>query len=357
MQLQPDLASGRLRVWYNAGYSETGNAIALVNGSGQFTTIASHSRQTSPMLVAADHADIEPSFDRSTPAGADAYTDWCLDFVVANRVQLFVVQRGRSAIARRLGEFAQAGCKALVTADADTLETIENKAQFYRICAAAGLPTPLAISVQDAAGFDAAHAVITGAGHAACIKPPRGVFGSGYFKLDDTRPAFDRLMSIDDRVLPTWLVRAAIAERGSIPDLLVMQHLPGTEWSVDCLCDQGRILAGFVRAKSANSQAISHDEALMALAGAVAAQFNLSNVVNIQFKSATPGTGSPHVLEINPRMSGGCAAGALAGINLPVLQLLHAAGRALPARRADAVMVTSASAMIKIEPAAAAADA
>ncbi|WP_353216981.1 ATP-grasp domain-containing protein, partial [Sandarakinorhabdus sp.] len=240
-QPQSDPASGRLRVWYNAGYSETGNAIALVNQSGRFTTIASHSRGSSPMLVAADHAQLEPSFDRSTPAGAAAYTDWCLDFAAANRIDLFVVQRGRSAIARRLDEFAAIGTKALVTADADTLEKIENKAQFYTICAAAGLPTPLAISVHDAASFDAALDVVTGAGHAACIKPPRGVFGSGYFKLDDERPAFDRLMSIDDRVLPAWMVRAAIADSGSIPDLLVMQYLPGTEWSVDCLCDHGRI--------------------------------------------------------------------------------------------------------------------
>ncbi len=126
---------------------------------------------------------------------------------------------------------------------------------------------------------------------------------------------------------------------------------------MDCLCDHGRIVAGFVRAKSANSQVISHDEALMALAAAVAAQFNLSNVVNIQFKSATPGTGSPHVLEINPRMSGGCAAGALAGVNLPLLQLLHAAGQQLPMQRAETVMVTSTSAMIRIAPDPAAGDA
>ncbi len=345
------MAETKPRVWYNAGYSETRNAIRLVNASGQFTTFASHDRGDSAMLTDADHAFLEPGFDRSTAAGDDAYVDWCLAFVRANAIEIFVVQRGRSAIARRRDDFAALGCKALLTADADTLERIEDKGSFYKACEAAGIPTPAAIAIDDLAGFDDALSQLSRAGMAACIKPPRGVFGSGYFRLDDQRSAFDQLMTIDNRSLPTWVVRQAIAERGGrIPELLVMQHLPGTEWSVDCLCDDGRILAGFVRAKRRHSQLISDDPLLMQLAAQVAGIFKVSNIVNIQFKSATPDGQSPHVLEINPRMSGGCAAGALAGVNLPLLQLMHAAGMTIdnPPPIIRPTVVTSASAMIPV---------
>jgi predicted ATP-grasp superfamily ATP-dependent carboligase len=136
---------------------------------------------------------------------------------------------------------------------------------------------------------------------------------------------FRQLMNIENRAIQTRVVREAIAEAGIIPDLLVMQHLPGTEWSVDCLCDRGRIIAGFVRTKRKHTQIIDANPQLMALAARVAAVFDLSNLVNIQFKSASPGDDDPHVLEINPRMSGGCAYGSLAGINLPFLQVLFAA--------------------------------
>jgi molybdopterin-guanine dinucleotide biosynthesis protein A len=138
-------------------------------------------------------------------------------------------------------------------------------------------------------------------------------------------------MHIDDRVILHEYMASAIAGAGTISPFLVMQHLPGTEWSVDCLCDNGGILAGFVRSKRKHSQLIDANPVLMNLAGRVAKQFKLSNLVNIQFKSASKEEDDPHILEINPRMSGGCSYGALAGVNLPWLQLLHASGQLTPA--------------------------
>ncbi|WP_439544896.1 ATP-grasp domain-containing protein [Sandarakinorhabdus sp.] len=320
-----------MHIWFNAGYSQTCDAILLIKAAAGAAPIsvnihASHARRDAPALAVADTMAIEPSHNRSTADGAAAYVDWCLQHVQQHRIDLFIVQRGRGAIAARRAEFEAIGCTPVLAADAKTLATIENKREFYDACTAAGLPTPVSIPVHDLAEFDTALGHLAALGHAACIKPPQGVFGTGYFQLDDATPLFRQLMQIDDRAIQTSVMRGAIAEMGRIPEMLVMQHLPGTEWSVDCLCDRGRIITGFVRAKRQHSQFIDANPLIMREAARIAALFNLSNLVNIQFKSAVHDADAPHILEINPRMSGGCGYGALAGINLPFLQILFAAG-------------------------------
>ena len=314
------------RIWYNHGYSQTRDALALLRrASNDLVLIASHAQILVPALLEADISAVEPVFDRSTLAGAELYADWCLDIAAAHRVELFVVQRGRGAIARRAADFARVGTRLILAADAETLEVLDDKARFYAATGAAGLPTPLAFEVGDVAGFDGAVAKVRAAGFDACIKPPHGVFGNGYWRLRDDIPLFDQLMVPDARELHTSVVRAAVSARADLPRLLVMQHLPGPEWSIDAVCRDGVLLAGVARRKFAATQVIETHGPALDLARRVARTFSLSNLVNIQLRAAADGT--PHVLEVNARMSGGCLYADLAGLNLPWLQLLGATGR------------------------------
>ena len=312
------------RIWYNHGYSQTRDALALLRrASSDLVLIASHAQVLAPVFLEANVSAVEPVFDRSTAAGADQYTDWCLDFAAAHRVELFVVQRGRGVIARRAADFARVGTRLLLAADADTLDVLDDKARFYAATRAAGLPTPLTFEVGGADAFDAAVAAVRSAGFDACIKPPHGIFGNGYWRLRDDIPLFDQLMDPDARELHTSVVRTAVAARAG--RLLVMQHLPGPEWSIDAVCRDGALLAGVARRKSAATQVIETHGPALDLAAQVARTFGLSNLVNIQLRADADGT--PHVLEVNARMSGGCLYADLAGLNLPWLQLLGATGR------------------------------
>ena len=313
------------RIWYNHGYSQTRDALALLRrASDDLVLIASHASALAPAFLEADISAVEPSIDRADVAGAQAYTDWCLEFAAAHRVELFVVQRGRGPIARRSAEFQAIGTQLVIAADAATLEMIEDKARFYAATGAAGLPTPVVFEVDDVAGFDASVAALRARGHDACIKPPYGVFGNGYWRLRDDMSLFEQLMNPEARELRTSVVREAVAGmRGA--RLLVMQHLPGPEWSIDAVCRDGELLAGVARRKFAASQVIETSGPALDLAARVARLFGLSNLANIQLKAASDGT--PYVLEVNPRMSGGCLYADLAGLNLPWLQILGATGR------------------------------
>ena len=316
------------RVWYNHGYSQTRDAFLLIRKAAGNThfLIASHSDDMAPVSLEADLFEVEPRLPRSTPEEKAVYVDWCLDFCRRHRVDVFIAQRGRSAVAARLADFTAIGVKAIVAADAETLDSIEDKARFYGICAEAGLATPMVFEVGNLAEFDDACARIRDTGLNVCIKPPFGVFGNGYWRLRDDMPLFRQLMHPDNREIHTDIVRQAFVPDEVPPRLLVMQHLPGPEWSVDCLCRDSQLVAGVARRKTGSRQVLETEGPAIDLAAAVARTFNLSNLVNIQVKSASVDEVLPHVLEINPRMSGGCLYAEQAGLNLPHLQLLQALG-------------------------------
>lgn len=328
------MTDSAVRIWYNHGYSQTRDAFVLLRQASHsaLTLFATSTNARAPVLAEADVFQLEPTIDRKSVAGQDAYADWCLDFAHRNCIDVFVVQRGRSIIARRAEAFAAIGVRLVIAATADMLDLIEDKARFYEHCANAGLPTPASHEVRSVDAFDNALRAISALGFDACIKPPQGVFGAGYWRLDDSTTLFGQLMAPDERRLQTGVVRAALREmeqrlpRAPMPRVLVMQYLPGSEWSVDCVCDRGTIVAGVTRQKIGASQIVGADPKIMALARRVAETFGLSNLVNIQFKAADADNSLPHVLEINARMSGGCFYADLAGLNLPAIQLQQALG-------------------------------
>lgn len=324
-----------IRIWYNHGYSQTRDALIMLRRADPdgVVLVATHANALAPVFLVADIFAVEPGLPRTTAAQDDAYVDWCLAFAAANQIQLFVPQRGRSAIARRRADFNAAGVHLVLTADADTLDIINDKSQFYRAAAEAGLPTPVVATVHGVAEFDDAVADIRRRGFDACIKPPHGVFGAGYWRLKDDVPLFIQLMNPDQRELQTHVVREAVAAMGAdMPPLLVMQYMPGDEWSIDCVCRDGELVDGIARRKQGSAQILEHDGIALYLARQVAKTFQLSNLINIQLKSSSTTEDAPLVLEINPRMSGGCLYAELSGLNLPHLQLLNALDRLPPAQ-------------------------
>lgn len=347
-----------MRVWYNHGYSQTREAfVQLRQANGlRVILIATSANPLAPVFHDADFFAIEPQIDRSASIGQNAYVDWCLVFAREKDVNVFVVQRGRSAVARRRHEFETLGITIVVAASGEMLDEIENKARFYEICDRAGLPTPAFREVQSLAEFNQAVCELRSLRFEVCIKPPQGVFGAGYWKLDDETTLFDQLMNPDDRRIKSKIVRDAIVEMADLrndadmPRLLVMQNLPGCEWSVDCVCDNGTMVAAVARQKIGTRQILNANPEILALAGRVADVFRLSNLVNIQFKDAHTDGSRPHVLEINPRMSGGCHYAELAGLNLPDIQLRLVMGtldrRLIPVPKS--VVVTTVSKALEV---------
>jgi hypothetical protein len=121
--------------------------------------------------------------------------------------------------------------------------------------------------------------------------------------------------------------RRALVRTQRPRDLLVMEHLPGPERSIDCLAEEGRLIAAVARVKHESWQELEISGAAVDLAATLTRRYELSGIFNVQTRDAR---GVPHLLEVNPRMSGGILYACQSGLALPYWAVLLALGLCAP---------------------------
>lgn len=120
---------------------------------------------------------------------------------------------------------------------------------------------------------------------------------------------------------------------GSGVDYVFSEYLPGAEYTIDCVSDTaGRLLHAAPRTRariksgiSVRSAPAAHDPALLAMAGAIAAELRLRGAWFFQVREDRHGT--PRLLEVAPRIAGSMALSRMRGINYPLLHVYAHAGR------------------------------
>jgi carbamoyl-phosphate synthase large subunit len=208
-------------------------------------------------------------------------------------------------LARRREEYAAAGV-ALVVAAADTLAACLDKWELAARCRG-HVRVPDTV-LADAALYPAAIAL-------PVIVKPRSGSGSRGIRLVRRRAELDALP------------RDAT--------LLVQEHLPGAEYSLDVIARADGHVAGVVpreRLKVDSGIAVTgrtlHDPRLEAFARTVAERIGLTTVANVQAKLDT--AGEPALLEVNPRFPGTMPLTVAAGIDMPRLAIGEALGTPIP---------------------------
>ncbi len=320
------------RIWFNQGYSSLRDALVMIReeAGDRVHLIASHRDVHAPVMHVADEVLIEPAVRRSTLEGDLAYLDFCLATCAERRIDLFVAQAGRAMLAKHGPAFAAVGTRIVVPADGDTLDLIDDKARFYKAALAADIPMPWTREVRSVEGFDTALVELDAAGLPACVKPPKGVFGGGFWRLKDDRPLFDTLMNADAHEVGRWTMREALAASPG-QRLLVLEYLRGPEWSLDCVCRNGELIVGVGRRKLGRVQRLEVDGAIFDIARKAVRTFGLSGLINVQCKAADSDGDDVRLLEINSRMSGGCLYTRYAGVKLPWAHVALEAGLIDPA--------------------------
>jgi carbamoyl-phosphate synthase large subunit len=117
--------------------------------------------------------------------------------------------------------------------------------------------------------------------------------------------------------------------------LLVQEHLPGPEYSLDVLARADGHVAAVVpreRLKVDSGIAVTgrtlHDDALETFAREVAVLIGLTTVANVQVK--VDGAGEPALLEVNARFPGTMPLTIAAGVDMPRLAVGEALGTPIP---------------------------
>jgi carbamoylphosphate synthase large subunit len=304
-----------ITIWLNKNLSGTFNVIETLRAARQnesFHIVCSHTSPDFPALRISDSFEVEPRGPSES-----AYLDYCEQTIRKHQVDVFIPGKMLRAIVRERRRFEARNVRLVCAADADTLKLLENKASLYRAIPSGLAPVPEHRVVNDLAGFDAACAALRERKHVVCFKPAVSMFGLGFRILTERGTALDRLLSGDPIKIGLPEARLFLGQQPRFRDVIVMQYLPGPERSVDCLAQDGKLVCCVVRRKpmgTEGAQLLEENPAIEELARRLTGHFGLDGVYNIQFRDCD---GTPYLLEINPRMSGGLHYACLSGVAFP----------------------------------------
>ncbi|MDN3219331.1 ATP-grasp domain-containing protein [Pseudomonas nunensis] len=268
---------------------------------------ASH-RQDRPEITAQADVSFQEPLDNETRI------DWVIATALEHGIKVILAGRIGSYYEAARERFDAAGLQ-LVTGgmSMETFDNVDDKSRFTAEAERAGLACIPAVTVNNARELAAAYETLSSQGE-VCIKPVVGIYGQGFWRFKADVDPFRCLENPDAREVDfeTYLnIYQSGMERAP---MLVMPYLPGSECSVDMVCEAGKPVAFVGRRKQGVHQTFERESAAVELALKAAAHFKCDGLVNVQTRDDQDGV--PHLLEINPRYSGGIGYTRATGVNL-----------------------------------------
>ena len=271
------------------------------------------------------------------PGHALDYADVVLKIVRLEHVDIIFINNAAEmlSLARHRAEFEQEGVYLSLPA-LDTLELVNNKGSLYEVAHNLGLGVPRTLRVDRAEAFEKA---VTELGYPkipVCFKPEQGSGGRGFGILCQDANSWKTFFETKENTpYLSWdYLISALRKTDVFPPLLVMEYLPGEEYSIDCLVDQGQpkyIIPRVRNQVSLGSSVVGtvvHSNEAIVFAQRLVASLGLHGNINVQLKRAADG--QLKLIEINPRLSGTVVLCYAAGVNLPYFGVKLGLGESLP---------------------------
>ncbi|WP_416971221.1 ATP-grasp domain-containing protein [Streptomyces sp. 4F14] len=302
----------RVRVWLNRTYAENVFFMDQLrrNPSDRAVEIhATHGDADSPVLAAADTADLEP--EGLSPA---AYVEFALDQCARRSIDVFVPRLHQSAIVAHRADFEAVGT-ALLAPTPQAVAVFEDKIVAYEAVRAVGVAVPPWFRVRTAEQLVAAVDALEADGHKACFKPASGAGGVGFRIVTRAPFSLTHLSGFPSPYVPLDMVTAALEEAEEEVDWIVMPRLEQPEVSVDCLTGPDNLVRMAIgRTKNGRRRGFTLDDRWLEPARLIAEGFGLHYLSNVQFRMFGD---EPVLMDVNTRPAGGLHQLSLCGVNAP----------------------------------------
>ena len=301
------------------------------NGERGIRIIGTDTNPDSAGLFMADKSYIVPH------GKADDFIPRILEIATAEEIDVIqpLATDELPAFAENIVLFEKIGTKVLVSKPA-ALKVANNKGKLYSFLRAAGIPSPQSTMVAQRPEFEKAVYEMGYPDFSVCVKPQVSKGGRGFRILKEDINKLETLLnSKPDSTLITLDDMLSILDGNNrFPELVVMEHLPGDEYSVDLLVKDGEPLIVVPRKRDAIKLGISFvgtiekNEEVINMATAISRALGLDYNINLQLKYSADGI--PKIIEINPRVSGTIVLCTGGGVNMPYLGVKLALGEAIP---------------------------
>ncbi|GGE23165.1 carbamoyl phosphate synthase [Marinithermofilum abyssi] len=239
-------------------------------------------------------------------------------------VILPLVSKELPRFAKNFHRFKEIGTVVSVS-EYNRLMQVINKGTLIHTLKKKGIPTPRSVIVNTVEGLRKALHDLGYPDHPVCFKPVVSDGSRGFRILDTRKNRLDPLFNekpnsayISDHELFRILSDCSV-----IPETIVMEYLPGEEYSIDLLARDGEVIIAIPRLREAIVNGISvkstivKEDDVIAYASRIVRELRLHGNIGVQI--CRDKDTQPKIIEINPRIQGTIVHCTAAGVNLPYL--------------------------------------
>lgn len=256
-----------------------------------------------------------------------------LEIAVAENVDVIqpLVTKELEVFAKFEKVFSEKGI-AVCISPLEHLEIANNKGYLLERLKENGIQVPKYVKIQKVEEFRGACEELGYPLNAVCFKPTVSNGSRGFRVIDSSHDDYRQLFNEKPNSTHINLESAEsiLGSRDTIPELLVMEYLPGEEYSVDMLVNRGETLCAIPRKRLKMNGGIStwckveKKEDIIIYCIQIAKELKLHGNIGIQVRYDNNNV--IKILEINPRVQGSIVCCAAAGVNLPYLAIKQAIG-------------------------------
>lgn len=254
------------------------------------------------------------------------YYDFLIDVIKNEKVNYIfpVATLGLEFMADSAEKIREQTGAVVITSESRAIEISNNKGMLYGFLKNTG---ELETAIEDFrvastyGDLREAYGYFSKRGIACVMKPSRGENAEGFLRFTDKKDfAFSAFKGAHSHKIALECFDEFSDEEALPSERLVMPFLPGREWDVDVLSDNGKIVCATVRINNdmfgglSASSITAENPVILGLCEKIVSVLGLTYLSCISFKEDENGV--PKLLEINPRAMGSIHLSTLAGNNL-----------------------------------------
>ncbi|HVK96646.1 MAG TPA: ATP-grasp domain-containing protein [Flavisolibacter sp.] len=268
---------------------------------------------------------LHPNFIQIPKAADPKFTEAVLDACKRHQVNVVLplVTKELFPFAANKNLFESAGIKVIVSSQ-EAIAIANDKSACYKFLHQKGITVPDFRIVNTVSEFQAAVHELGYPQKPVCFKPSISNGSRGFRIITNDIDESDLLFNQKpNNSICSYADITRILSQRPFPELLVSEYLPGDEFSVDCLANQGepflvlpRLRKKMINGISVKGQFIKNEK-IIDYCNQIIQLTGLHGNIGIQVKQSA--SGEFLLLEINPRVQGTIVAALGAGVNLPLL--------------------------------------
>lgn len=256
-------------------------------------------------------------------AGSPDFIEKVLSICILEKVDVIIplVTRELFVFASNKELFIRNGISVSVS-DSEPLNIANNKFLLMKYCRDNNIPVPDFHLVKTINEFKEAANLLGYPKKKICFKPPVSNGLRGFRIIDDGQDRLNSLLNEKPNNIYIGLEEfLSICDSAAFfPELIVMEYLPGDEYSVDVLVDNGKFLSAIPRSRDHIKMGISFvgtvvkDNEIIDYSRKIVEGLKLNGNIGLQFKRDK--NGIPKIIESNPRVQGTIVLCSAAGENM-----------------------------------------